>query len=59
MELRNLRKHVLLATALLAIAAMLPAYAADGDKSTIKGLITAVNGDTITGSASRPTRNSR
>ena len=42
------QKHLLLATALVAILAALPAFAADGDKSKIKGLITAVQGNTIT-----------
>lgn len=41
-------KHLMLATALVAILAALPAFAADGDKSKIKGLITAVQGNTIT-----------
>ena len=48
MDTRHLRKHVLLAAAFAAVLAMLPAFAADGDKSKIKGLITAVDGDTIT-----------
>lgn len=42
------RKHLMLATTLMAILAALPAFAADGDKSKIKGLITAVQGNTIT-----------
>ncbi|WP_372016367.1 OmpA family protein [Pseudoxanthomonas sp. 10H] len=41
---RGLLRAALLALALLA----LPAAAADGDKTRIKGLVTAVNGDTIT-----------
>lgn len=48
MDTRIFRKPVLLATAFVAILAMLPAFAADGDKSKIKGLITAVQDDTIT-----------
>ena len=42
------QKHLLLAATLVAILAALPAFAADGDKSKIKGLITAVQGNTIT-----------
>ena len=38
----------MLTTAFVAILAALPAFAADGDKSTLKGLITAVQGNTIT-----------
>jgi outer membrane protein OmpA-like peptidoglycan-associated protein len=34
--------------ALVAILTALPAFAADGEKSTIKGVITAIQGDTIT-----------
>ena len=48
MNIHRTRKHALLATAFLAMLAMLPAFAADGDKSKIKGLITAVDGNTIT-----------
>jgi len=42
------QKHMLLAATLVTILAALPAFAADGDKSKIKGLITAVQGNTIT-----------
>ena len=35
-------------TALLATLAAAPSFAADGDKSTIKGVISAVDGDTLT-----------
>lgn len=42
------RKHLMWVAAFVAILAALPAFAADGDKSTIKGLITAIQGDTIT-----------
>src|SRR5688572_20026727 len=42
------QKNLLLAATLVAILAALPAYAADGDKSKIKGLITAVQGNTLT-----------
>ncbi len=42
------QKHLMLATALVTILAATSAFAADGDKSKIKGLITAVNGNTLT-----------
>ena len=42
------QKHLKLAAALLAILASLPAFAADGDKSKIKGLIIGIQGDTVT-----------
>lgn len=48
MDTRYFQKRALLATAFVALLAMLPAFAADGDKSEIKGLITAVSGNTIT-----------
>ena len=41
-------RHGALSVVLLAAIAALPAFAADGDKSTIKGPITAVQGDTLT-----------
>ena len=41
-------KHLMLATALVTILAATSAFAADGDKSKIKGLITGVNGNTLT-----------
>lgn len=41
-------QHLMWIAAFVAILAALPAFAADGDKSTMKGLITAVQGDTIT-----------
>lgn len=44
----NTTRYRLLIAALVALLATLPAWAADGDKSNIKGLIVAVNGDTIT-----------
>ncbi|MBF6024181.1 OmpA family protein [Lysobacter niastensis] len=44
----NIKKQLMFAAALAAILAALPAFAADGDKSKIKGLITAVQGNTIT-----------
>jgi len=44
----NTTRYRLLIAALIALLATLPAWAADGDKSNIKGLIVAVNGDTIT-----------
>jgi OmpA-OmpF porin, OOP family len=40
--------HLLRAAILAALLVALPATAADGDKSKIKGLVTAVRGDTIT-----------
>jgi len=48
MSKNKIQNHLKLATALLAIVAALPAFAADGDQSKIKGLITGVRGDTIT-----------
>lgn len=47
MNIKKTRKH-LLVTALVTVLAALPAFAADGDKSKIEGLITSVQGDTIT-----------
>ena len=42
-------KHTFWIAALLALLAIAPmAFAADGDKSTVKGLITAIDGDTVT-----------
>jgi len=41
-------KHLVLTAACVATLAAFSSFAADGDKSTVKGLITAVNGDTIT-----------
>lgn len=41
------QKHLLLVAAFVALLAALPVFAADGDMSTIKGLITAIRGDTI------------
>lgn len=40
-------KHMLLAVATVVVLAATPAFAADGDKSTIKGLITSIQGDSI------------
>ena len=42
------QKHLMLATALVTILAATAAFAADGDKSKIKGMITAVDGNTLT-----------
>lgn len=42
------RKYLMFTAALVAVLATLPALAADGDKGTIKGMITAIQGDTIT-----------
>ena len=44
---KMLRKQVVLSTALIALMAAAPAFAADGDKTTIKGHITSIRGDTI------------
>lgn len=41
-------QHLMAAAAFAALLVALPALAADGDKSKIKGLITAVQGNTIT-----------
>jgi OOP family OmpA-OmpF porin len=41
-------QNMMLATALVTILAATSAFAADGDKSKIKGLITAVDGNTLT-----------
>jgi hypothetical protein len=42
-------KHAIWIAALLTWLALAPsAFAADGDKSTVKGLITAIDGDTVT-----------
>ena len=41
-------KHLLLAGATAAMLVAMPAFAADGDKSTVTGLITAIEGDSIT-----------
>jgi outer membrane protein OmpA-like peptidoglycan-associated protein len=40
-------KHWLLAIATVLVLVATPAFAADGDKSTIKGLITSIQGDSI------------
>ena len=42
------QKHLLLAATLVAVLSAMSAFAADGDKSKIKGLITAVQGNTLT-----------
>lgn len=42
------QKHPMLVAAFVALLAALPAFAADGDKSNIKGMITAVQGNNIT-----------
>lgn len=47
-NIRKHRNHLMLGAAFVAILAALPAFAADGDKSKIKGLITDVQGNTIT-----------
>jgi outer membrane protein OmpA-like peptidoglycan-associated protein len=43
----NTKKPLMLVAAFVALLAALPAFAADGDKSTIKGLITSIQGDTV------------
>lgn len=48
MNIKMRQKHLILAAAFLAMLVALPTFAADGDKSKIKGLITAVQGDTVT-----------
>lgn len=48
MKIKKRQKHPMLVAALVALLGALPAFAADGDKSTIRGLITAVEGDAIT-----------
>lgn len=48
MNIKNGKKHLVLAAAIVSILAALPVFAADGDKSKIKGMITAVDGNTIT-----------
>jgi outer membrane protein OmpA-like peptidoglycan-associated protein len=48
MDIKQHRTRWIWIAALVGLLAALPAFAADGDKSTIKGLITAVNGDVIT-----------
>jgi outer membrane protein OmpA-like peptidoglycan-associated protein len=48
MATQNRRTPLLLTATLVAVLAALPAFAADGDKSTIKGLITAVDGNRVT-----------
>ena len=40
--------HRLWAAALAALLVVTPAFAADGDKSSVKGLITAIDGNTVT-----------
>ncbi|KGQ19423.1 Outer membrane protein, OmpA/MotB family [Lysobacter dokdonensis DS-58] len=45
----NVSKHTLWIAGLVALFAFAPmVFAADGDKSTVKGLITAIDGDTVT-----------
>ena len=48
MSIKKNLNRVLLAGAIAALLAAVPAFAADGDKSKIKGMITAVDGNTIT-----------
>ena len=42
------RTHPLLIAAMLALLAAFSAFAADGDKSSVKGLITAIDGNVVT-----------
>jgi outer membrane protein OmpA-like peptidoglycan-associated protein len=48
MNIRMGLKHLLLAAATVVVLAAMPALAADGDKSTFTGLITSIQGDSIT-----------
>ena len=48
MATRRPTRFVLIATLLAMLFAVLPAFAADGDKTTVKGVITAIDGDNIT-----------
>lgn len=48
MNIKKLPRQLMLSAAFVALMAALPASAADGDKSTVKGLITAIQGDTVT-----------
>jgi OmpA-OmpF porin, OOP family len=41
------KRHTLLATGLVSVLSIASAFAADGDKSSVKGLIVSVQGDTI------------
>lgn len=47
MNSKKRQQHLVLTAAILALLA-LPAFAADGDKSKVKGLITGVQGNTVT-----------
>jgi len=48
MNTKKGHKHLVWVAAFVAILAALPVFAADGDKSTFEGLITAMNGDSVT-----------
>lgn len=48
MKIKMHKKHVVLSAVIVALLAVLPAFAADGDKSKIKGLITGIQGNTVT-----------
>ena len=48
MNIQKPKKHLVLVAALVAILAAMPVYAAEGDKSTFTGLITAIDGDSVT-----------
>lgn len=48
MSIMKRLSSLLLVGATAALLVAMPAFAADGDKSTVKGLITAIQGDTVT-----------
>lgn len=47
MNMQTLRRRLAMVAAFVVVLAIVPAFAAEGDKSKIKGLITSVQGDTI------------
>ena len=48
MSIKNNLKRLVLAASIAASLVSAPSFAAEGDKSTIKGMITAVTGDAVT-----------
>lgn len=48
MNTKKGQRHLVLVAAFVALLAALPVLAADGDKSTFEGLITAIQGDSVT-----------
>lgn len=48
MNINKSHKNLVLTTAILALLSAVPVFAADGDKSKLKGLITGVQGNTVT-----------